>query len=139
MTEHETIWLQPWCEGCERYRSSEGRNWCEDDLWGTCDECGNPSVQFVLAAQPRSAKAPDLVHTAIYEFQDLPVGRWSVHGKAEIVFDGGCKPVWEVGHILSAVADDGTPMPKTDVAAALQREHRQYIQDMVDNIFFYEG
>ena len=37
--QHDTIFLQPWCEGCEN-NIFEGREWCQDDAWGECDECG---------------------------------------------------------------------------------------------------
>ena len=45
--EHKTIWLQPWCDKCSR--CGEDRNWCEDDVWVACEECGKPSVKYVLA------------------------------------------------------------------------------------------
>lgn len=49
-TKHTVIWLQPWCDGCERNDYSEaGRLWCQDDPWGHCDECGAPAVKYVLA------------------------------------------------------------------------------------------
>jgi hypothetical protein len=51
--QHKTIWLQPWCDGCER--SSEDRLWCQDDVWSYCDECGAPAVRYVLAPdQPKA-------------------------------------------------------------------------------------
>lgn len=37
---HERIWLSPRCE--------EERTWCEDDI-GCCDECGEPTVEYVRA------------------------------------------------------------------------------------------
>ena len=49
-TNHPVIWLQPWCEGCERHSAyNEGRLWCQDDVWGKCDECDEKSVKYVLA------------------------------------------------------------------------------------------
>jgi hypothetical protein len=49
--EHETIFLQPWCDSCDNAQSSydEGRRWCPDNLWGECDECGKPAVKYVRA------------------------------------------------------------------------------------------
>lgn len=43
--EPERIYLQPRCaeDACE------GRMWCRDDVWGTCEECGLPSAQYVRA------------------------------------------------------------------------------------------
>lgn len=46
-TEHTTIWLQPWCERCDL--EGDARLWCQDDPWEHCDECGAPSVKYVLA------------------------------------------------------------------------------------------
>jgi hypothetical protein len=59
MTEAEyqhptTIWLQPWCDKCER--SAEDRTWCRDEVYLQCDECGAMPVKYVLASdqpQPR--------------------------------------------------------------------------------------
>jgi hypothetical protein len=50
---HETIWLQPWCDGCETHcrGGDEGRQWCQDDVWEKCDECGNKSVRYVIAQE----------------------------------------------------------------------------------------
>jgi hypothetical protein len=46
----KVIWLQPWCEGCDTHAyRGEGRQWCEDDAWGQCDECDQKSVKYVLA------------------------------------------------------------------------------------------
>jgi hypothetical protein len=47
--EHKEIWLQPWCAGCKQHSGCEGRQWCQDDVWGKCDECGEKSVRYVLA------------------------------------------------------------------------------------------
>lgn len=48
--EHQTIWLQPWCKGCEQHAyGTEGRQWCEDDPWGECEECGRKPVKYVIA------------------------------------------------------------------------------------------
>jgi len=48
--EHPVIWLQPWCDDCEKshYRG-EGRMWCEDSVFETCEECGREPVKYVLA------------------------------------------------------------------------------------------
>ena len=57
-THHAIIWLQPWCDGCEKHDySCDGRLWCQTDEWGHCDECGRASVKYVLAAdQPKPRK-----------------------------------------------------------------------------------
>lgn len=45
-----TIWLQPWCEGCEKHcYSGEGRMWCEDNVFDACEECGNEPVKYTIA------------------------------------------------------------------------------------------
>lgn len=50
MTDHAKIWLQPWCEGCERHSySGDGRQWCQDDAWDKCDECGQLSAMYIRA------------------------------------------------------------------------------------------
>lgn len=49
---HKTIWLQPWCDGCEKHcNSGEGRMWCQDDVWGQCeaDGCEQKAVKYELA------------------------------------------------------------------------------------------
>jgi hypothetical protein len=45
--EHETIWLQPWCDKCDR-SPGDGRVWSADDEWGPC-ECGAMPVKYMLA------------------------------------------------------------------------------------------
>jgi len=47
--DHPTIYLQPWCIGCERADGYSGRLWCQDDVWGACDECDQKSVKYVIA------------------------------------------------------------------------------------------
>lgn len=47
---HQTIWLQPWCDGCEKHCRGEGRLWCPDDAWGRCDECGRQPVKYEIKA-----------------------------------------------------------------------------------------
>lgn len=58
MTEHETIWLQPWCDKCETESrgSSEGRLWCQDNVWDQCGLCERRPVKYVLAKKPKSAQ-----------------------------------------------------------------------------------
>lgn len=45
---HATIWLQPWCDQCESM-AGEGRMWCQDEVWGDCEECGRHPVKYDLA------------------------------------------------------------------------------------------
>lgn len=45
------IWLQPWCDECDR-ESSEGRMWCQDDVWGECDHCGKKPIRYVMSQKP---------------------------------------------------------------------------------------
>lgn len=44
------IWLQPWCEECDR-NPGDGRMWCHDDVWGTCDDCGKKAIRYVMSQQ----------------------------------------------------------------------------------------
>jgi rubrerythrin len=55
MTDHRTIWLEPWCDECERsFRSKDGRIWCEDNPWQQCPTCGAMPVKYVIAEdQPK--------------------------------------------------------------------------------------
>lgn len=50
MTDHKEIWLEPRCDKpgawCQR---AEDRMWCEDDVWGKCEDCEIKSVRYVLA------------------------------------------------------------------------------------------
>lgn len=47
--EHDVIWLQPWCDHCEWCDQGEsgGRQWCQDDVWGKCDDCDRVPVKYV--------------------------------------------------------------------------------------------
>lgn len=53
MKEHKEIWLQPWCEECEQNCGFDGRQWCQDDVWGKCDECDREPAHYVLAGDPK--------------------------------------------------------------------------------------
>lgn len=59
MPDPKEIWLQPWCDGCQRHSGNQGRLWCEDDVWGKCDECGAPSVKYRLAARRSNSRKSD--------------------------------------------------------------------------------
>jgi hypothetical protein len=53
------IWLQPWCDGCEAHHASgEGRLWCEDNVWGKCDECGKKAIRYVMSRQKVEEATP---------------------------------------------------------------------------------
>lgn len=60
-TDHEVIWLQPWCDGCQQNcYSDEGRTWCTDDAYGACGECGRLPVKYVIAPdQPTPITSAD--------------------------------------------------------------------------------
>jgi hypothetical protein len=47
VAEHQTIWLQPWCDNCDRnvVNGGEGRMWCQDKVWDDC-ECGAKPVRY---------------------------------------------------------------------------------------------
>jgi hypothetical protein len=49
------IWLQPWCEKCDKLPTDTGRLWCRDDVWGKCEECGRKAIRYVMSQKP----APD--------------------------------------------------------------------------------
>lgn len=48
--EHKEIWLQPWCDDCQKqsWGFDSGRQWCEDEAWGDCGTCGAKPVKYVL-------------------------------------------------------------------------------------------
>ena len=46
MSDHRVIWLQPRCYE----EAGEDRHWCQDDQ-GPCEDCGMPSVKYILASQ----------------------------------------------------------------------------------------
>lgn len=45
MSDHKQIWLEPICAE----NAYEGRQWCRDDVWGECGECGHYSVKYIRA------------------------------------------------------------------------------------------
>ncbi|MFJ2710912.1 hypothetical protein ACIOZM_08460 [Pseudomonas sp. NPDC087346] len=47
MSELKVIYLGP---ACQEQGQSSGREWCQDDVWDTC-ECGHESVRYVLGAE----------------------------------------------------------------------------------------
>lgn len=66
MSEHTQIYLAPACHEVDR-------EWCQDDVWGTCDDCGEQSVRYVLASdhekrvadiEAELAKAVELIKQA---------------------------------------------------------------------------
>ena len=64
MTEHQAIWLEPSCVA----KSGEDRHWCHDDAWGACEECGTPSVKYVIATEVDSLNARIQVLTYLLDF-----------------------------------------------------------------------
>jgi hypothetical protein len=71
---HKTIWLQPWCDGCEKacYGSdgsdgSDGRQWCQDNVWDQCEECDNKSVKYVIATAPQALAATPAVDIPLHK------------------------------------------------------------------------
>ena len=55
---HKIIWLQPWCDACDRYDNYE-RLWCQDNVWDNCEACGRPAVKYVLASDQPAEPGPD--------------------------------------------------------------------------------
>ena len=47
MSDPKVIYLGP---ACQEQGQSSGREWCQDDVWDTC-ECGHESVRYVLGAE----------------------------------------------------------------------------------------
>jgi hypothetical protein len=44
MKNPKVIWLAPACSCC----GTIDREWCENDVWGECEECGEPSARYEL-------------------------------------------------------------------------------------------
>lgn len=45
--EHRAIWLEPRCTD----EAGEDRCWSQSDEWVTCEECGLPSVKYIIATE----------------------------------------------------------------------------------------
>ena len=56
MSEHQTIWLQPWCDECQR--RGVDRTWCQDAVYDPCD-CGAMPVKYVIAADQPQKPEPE--------------------------------------------------------------------------------
>ncbi len=56
--DHERIWLAPKCHDADR----EGRQWCQDNQWETCEECGLPPVEYVRADRLTALEATIAMH-----------------------------------------------------------------------------
>jgi hypothetical protein len=69
MSEHQTIWLQPWCDECAKASWNEtmsgGRTWCQDAVYDSCD-CGAMPVKYILAADQPQPKPQE-------DDDDLPI------------------------------------------------------------------
>ena len=48
MINPKVIYLEPSCLKCQYQEGETGRQWCEDDIWEKCSECGVPSVKYIL-------------------------------------------------------------------------------------------
>lgn len=46
----DAIWLQPWCADCDHHSFREGRQWCQDEVWEKCEECGRKPIKYVRVA-----------------------------------------------------------------------------------------
>lgn len=60
---YETIWLEPECEACDC-----NRQWCQDNVWDPCPECGLEPVKYVRADIAEAAeKERDELQAALAE------------------------------------------------------------------------
>jgi hypothetical protein len=57
--EHKEIWLQPWCGECQlkSWESDGGRQWCEDNPWDDCEECGAKPIKYVLDVSAKRTRS----------------------------------------------------------------------------------
>ncbi|MGN6776945.1 hypothetical protein [Rhizobium sp.] len=46
MSDHPEIWLEP---KCAEDNHPEGRQWCQDDVFSKCPECGEPATRYIRA------------------------------------------------------------------------------------------
>lgn len=51
---HLTIWLAPGCEG----QCAQDREWCSDNVFEPCEECGAMPVKYILAPDQPALAAP---------------------------------------------------------------------------------
>ncbi len=56
MSGPEVIWLEPNCEHRESHGHGTGRLWCEDDVWGKCETCGEEPAKYVLEPTTKEEK-----------------------------------------------------------------------------------
>jgi hypothetical protein len=65
MSQHETIWLQPWCDNCDRNvcNGGDGRMWCQDNVWDPC-ECGAKPVRYIIdgRSKRRTPQVPEVAN-----------------------------------------------------------------------------
>ncbi len=56
MPDPRTIYLQPWCDECERLSrgGDDGRTWCDHDAWGKCSDCGAKAVRYTTRKKEAS-------------------------------------------------------------------------------------
>jgi len=59
MDDSKEIWLQPWCEKCASDPYGAGRQWCQDNVWRECEECGARAVKYVLEPAMADRNDPD--------------------------------------------------------------------------------
>jgi len=92
------IWLEPRCAE----ESYEGRSWCQDDVWGKCDECDLPAVKYVRADLVQSLERQlatmrvELAATrAALEPSDRLIKRWVKELWREAKTGGGWQPGWD--------------------------------------------
>lgn len=49
------LWLAPWCPWCKHSDNSDtGRQWCEDNVFEDCEECGRRAERYVVAPAERN-------------------------------------------------------------------------------------
>jgi hypothetical protein len=60
MSEHQIIWLQPWCADCELNSYGDGRLWCDDPSYlDPCEGCGAMPVKYILAPDQPQKPEPE--------------------------------------------------------------------------------
>lgn len=77
------LWLSPWCDDCEDAAliGDEGRQWCQENIFEPCVECGRMPDRYLLAFPKNVVKSE--CHECRKWVDDVGAPRCTRHGLAE--------------------------------------------------------
>ncbi|MFJ6322319.1 MULTISPECIES: hypothetical protein [unclassified Rhizobium] len=72
MSDHPEIWLEP---KCAEDNHPEGRQWCQDDVFSNCPECGEKKTRYIRAdiVEAERQRTDDLIEE-VKRAAELTVG-----------------------------------------------------------------